>query len=231
MQTKSLKNSFTLIEVLIALGLTSILMATLLFWYKHITTTKHQFKEMEWTILEERYLHQKLGNIFSSLPCNSENFKQHFFTSDTDQRQIVGNSLVFYFDNGPNLDPQLANFVLGRIYLDAQSKTICLGVWPLKGKDPSYTLPLLNQVEKVAFSFYFPPQNHFIVDPEKVSRTVPQSGWQIIWKDEYQQLPALIKVDITRMPVGDFSGRTLEYVFDIPSSMQSITYYQPEKKP
>ena len=109
----------TLIEMVIAIGLLSILLTTLFSWYRHLTLQKGLIYETKWPILEERYVDQRLNTVFARLQD-----EQPFFTTDNDS------SLVFLFDNSPHREPELAKTVLAHLYLDSKDQTLCLGIWP-----------------------------------------------------------------------------------------------------
>ena len=202
------KRPFSLIEVTISLGLLALLLSTLLFWHRSLSRDKEKFTKLKWPLMEERYAGQRLQHILpkAELP---------FFKSD------LSESLVFIFDRGPFEDPLLSGKVLGRLYHDAATHALCLGIWPYPNKEetrhhPSQTLVLLNRISSCKFEFYNPPDPlKKIVDPEVVGLSNPNEGWQDLWKGDYNKLPALIKLTVTR-DLQDELKEPFVYCFELP---------------
>lgn len=205
------KRALSLIEMIVCLGLLSLLLSTLFYWYHSLTKQKEQFNALKGPIMEERYAHQRLQNI---LPKG----EQPFFT-DADH------GLVFLFDNGLDLHPELSGKVLGRLYYDKSTQCLCLGIWPKPEKEqslktPCETLILLDDVSECIFEFYHPPDLFKKpVDPEQVGKPRPSEGWQGTWQVGYHALPALIKLTITH------GKNTFVYCFDLP-----VTIIYPREK-
>lgn len=196
------KRAVTLIEVIICLGLLTLLLTTLSFWYRTLTSHKSELNKSKWSVMEERYAYQRLQQILPQA-------KLPFFT-------CRDGSLVFLFDRGLFPDPLLSNTVLGRLYHDTEQQALCLGIWPEPGQDnllktPSQTIILLDQVSDLSFQFYYPPDPlKKTVDPKEVGKPEPEEKWQESWRGEYQKLPALIKMYVTR------GERKNKYYFDLP---------------
>lgn len=204
------KRAMTLLEVLIGLGLLSILLSTLFFAYRLTHMGKEKLGPIQWPLSEERYAYQRLQKILpkATLP---------FFTSGPD-------SLVFIFDRGIWSDPLLSHNVVARLYFDPTAHALRLGIWPdVKKTDlttPSQTVTLLDRVTSVSFAFYFPPRNpKKIVDPDTINAPRPLEKWGDIWLGDYQVLPALVKVTIVREKIGKMEERSLEYLFDLSSTI------------
>lgn len=199
------KRPISLIEVIICLGLLATLVTTLLALYRSTSQQKEEMDRLNWSLMEERYAHQRLQTILpiAELPL--------FTTFD--------HSLVFIFDRGPYSDPLLSGKVLGRLYFDEAQHALCLGIWPLPNQEdprrtPSQTLTLLEGVTACTFSFYQPPppfKNP--VNPPMVGTPSPLEGWQNEWQQAYHTLPALVKLSLTREWA---SKRAFEYIFDLP---------------
>ncbi|MCB1180725.1 MAG: DUF1494 domain-containing protein [Chlamydiia bacterium] len=210
------KRFFTLIEVILSLTLIALLLSTLLFWYNHLLSLRTERETQQMISLQTHLLHQRLKRILPKATAT------HFFTTSTDETLLNGQSLIFTFDNGPQSEPRLSDEVLGRLYLNTHTKTLCLGIWPIPehGKDPHLTLSLLDHVEHLAFEFYFPPDPfRLIVSPDKVGEKVPKIGWQKNWDSGYCMLPALIKMVVTKV-----DGTIEIFPYDIRSANLPIVY-------
>ncbi len=203
------KRPISLIETIVCLGLVALLLSSLSFWYRSVTHQKHLFNKLKGPLMEERYAQQRLQRILS-------NVGRPFFTSTSDK------SLLFIFDRGPFEHPKLSGKVLGRLYFDEPSNSLCLGIWPYPDKDhpeyhPSQTVVLLDGVAQCYFSFYSPPDLfQKPVDPEEVGHPRPREGWQDEWLNSYDTMPALVKVVIERDLAKGIKGHTIEYQFDLP---------------
>src|ERR1700733_15857780 len=166
------KRSISLIEVIVSLGLLSLLLSTLFFWYHSLSKQKETFNRLKWPLMEERYAHQRLQHILPKpeLPI---------FTLHPD------GDLVFTFDRGLSVYPDLSGRVLARLYYDPTAYAICLGIWPCPAlhkqplESPSQTLVLLDGVTECSFHLYSPPDPfRKPVDPEEVGKSRPTDGWQ-----------------------------------------------------
>ncbi len=183
----SRKHSITLVELLISLSLLTLLLSTLFFWYRHHTVQKNKIEKLKHPYLEERYLWQRLDHIVLAA-----------------ESPVLGDSstLVFRFDRGVSRDPKLSDRVVGKIYHDPGTRTLCLGVWPdfedsKAVTEPSLSLTLLDEVDELKLRFYSPP-NPFkkVVDPDQVGNPRPQDGWQSVWT--FKQVPAFVHMTLTR---------------------------------
>jgi type II secretory pathway pseudopilin PulG len=201
------KRALSLIETVISLGLIALLLSTLFFWYHSMARQKQVYNRLKGPLLEERYAYQRLQKVLlqAELPL--------FTTED--------NSLVFIFDRGPDLQPQLSGKVLGRLYWDQTSHALCLGIWPLPAKESeemlSQTLVLLDGVTSCAFEFYFPPDPFKKpVDPEAVKIPRPKEGNQEEWLQAYETLPAWIDLKVARAQEKGIDNHSFVYRFDLP---------------
>lgn len=207
------KRSITLVEVLIALGLLSLLLSSLFFWYRNLSSCHSKLNHIKSPLQEERYVLQRLQKILpkAELP---------FFQSDQ-------GSLVFVFDRGVAPNPALSGKVLARLYYDQSIQGLCLGLWPEPPKEGSFseTLLLLDHIKKAKISYYHPPDPFKKpVSPEEVGKLRPKEGWQKEWKIEYDSLPSFVKVKLKRDPLPGLEkegDRTIELCFDL---MQPIVY-------
>ena len=202
------KRAFSLVETLVSLGLVALLLSSLAYWYRSITTQKITFNNLKGPLMEERYAHQRLQRIFPTI-------ENPFFASASD-------NLVFIFDRGTYVEPKLSGKVLGKLYFDPYIKSLCLSIWPFpeaekQERAPSQNFVLLDGVSACSFAFYFPPDLlKKPVDPETVGLPRPREGWQEIWLSSYKTIPALVKIHITRCENKGIEDHTIEYLFDLP---------------
>lgn len=204
----------TLIEVVIALGLLSLLLSTLFFWYRQLSTQRSKIEIAKWPTLEVRYAGQRLNTIFSRLQD-----LEPFFTTDNDS------SLVFLFDNSPHSQPELAKTVLACLYVDKEDNTLCLGIWPHPStgkKEPFEKQVLLGNISEMGFTFYNPPPfPRKSIDPPEVGYSYPHRGEQSSWRKNYQTRPAMMIITVTR------GKDVLNFAFDLPTSVNTPRLEKP----
>lgn len=193
------RRALTLIELLLSLSFCALLTTSLFFWYRHLSQKKYELAQLTLPYKEEQCAYQRLCRVFAKVELP-------FFTEE---------GVVFRFDRGIANHPRLSDRVLGKLYYDAPTQTLCLGIWPdlTQTEDPfspSETLLLLDQVESCLFSLYSPPPPFALpVDPEGVGQPKPLSGWQEVWLSDYETLPALIKIEAIHR------GKPWEIFFDL----------------
>lgn len=202
------RSNFTLVEVMISLTLMTLLLSCLFSWYRSMVSSKAELSHAKVPVMEEHYFTKRVQEMLtkSTLQKGAEEDITLFY------HEIESNALVFTFDNGPCRQPLLSNLVMGKLYLDREKDLLCLGLWPLanRGKAPSFTFVLLDQVTKLSFEYYYPPDHfRFEVDPDATLQPSPKEGWQNEWLKKYEKLPALVRVNVER------NACDKSYLFDL----------------
>lgn len=227
------KRYTTLLEMLIALGLTTILLTSLLFYYNYVAQLNNKISNLEHATFQQRYLQHRLSDLFThALPVKDS--KHRFFYSTNDPDNIFLNNtqnLVFSYDNGIVLNPPLANEVLGRLYID-RDNNLTLMTWPARDQwEPNgpatagHKEVLLPQVDSLTFEFLILPKKQ--KDPPKENEPtnpfpeLPTLGWhQDLWKKEYDQIPSAVKIIIRTKPKDEL----ITYAFPIPKSKDIVHF-------
>ena len=137
--------SFSLIELLIAFSLGVFLLVSL--FSVHVIIRQHHKKAREFSkgVLEEAYVFQRLQTLFTSILNTNESV---FYTN--------GNSLIFTYDNGPDLNPSFSGSVLGQILVDEEDRLLLL-TWSLE--DPTHPKKeeiFMHSTNSISFSFFHP---------------------------------------------------------------------------
>lgn len=236
---KKSKRAMTLIEMLIAMGLTMVLLSTLMFFYYQITLLNFQIDKKENQAFQKLFLSTRLSEILPKTVSPNDVKKDfYFFTSYMGEGDIKPgeSSLVFTFDNGVKLDPHFSNHVLGRLYID-RSNRLSLAIWPSPARWEEYATPpmkkeiLLENVESLQFSYYVPPEkdrknfwNRADIKKKenKALQMDVEGSWRPEWHQEYGELPALIKIILTQ--VGSEGPERTELVFPLPNTNLAIIY-------
>lgn len=217
------RHYLTLVEVLISLALTMLLLSTLTYFYQDVSKMNAEYEKLRKEGFQQTYVENRLANILPKAVSPTDKKKDFsFFTSgDANGFLKMGQpSLVFTFDSGVELDKSFANHVVGRLFLNRENQLI-LATWPSPKRWDAVKLPpmkkevLMEQVDSIHFEFYVPPANG------KDAHTIePKNAWHKEWKQEYQKLPALVRLLLTRQ------GKTITFVFPIPASDMVIHYEQ-----
>lgn len=149
------KLKFTLLEVLIALGLTLLLLSTLLSLYVNIEKTASWWQREEKTQFTLRVFTHRMTNIFMRL-LEIDQKKSFFFTSDS--------GLIFSYDNGASLDRTFSGPVLGQLFIDSKGD-LYLITWPEKelwgdsGTPPFHREVLMKNLASMQLSFLHKDEN------------------------------------------------------------------------
>jgi type II secretory pathway component PulJ len=227
--------SITLIEVIISMLLTMIVLTALMYFFREVQMISHETERHQNESFQQRYLENRLMDILpkSQKPALKKSF---FFTGAGGGGLFkVGTSyLVFTYDNGVNFDPEFSNHVLSRLYIDPQEQLI-LAKWPApkrweKGVSPPMKKEILmTNVENISFEFYVPLE----YKGELFGRRISEESWKLLdrdlmqewmpeWKQEYNMLPAMVKVHLKVKDKGELVDRT--YLFPLPNSELLIIY-------
>lgn len=203
------KSSALLIEIVIALGLLSILSLFLFNSFFQISAYGSLFDQASKREDLLTNAHQVLSRVFSQVEHEKKpaTLKTScFFTSPLPSLDCT-QSLVFTYDNGVDRDPLYSNCVLARIFVDS-NKCLCLMLWPSPSRWPDCGGSLfrkeilLDKVSSLHFTFYFPE-----LTPQKVASEEIQTGREkkeikggehTIWLKEYEEIPVIVKLKVLR---------------------------------
>lgn len=157
----------TLLEIIIAMILTSIVLMALMYFYEdvvHIGANVDKMREEEFYL---RYVENRLINTVAlAVPKKdtSANDAVFFSTNDASIAMPGSQTLIFMFDNDISLDKDFSNHVLGRLYVDPEGK-LTLAYWPspkrLKlGQEaiPMKKEILFQDASSLAFEFFIAPE-------------------------------------------------------------------------
>lgn len=217
------RQQLTLIEVLISLALTMLLLSTLTYFYQDIMKMNVEYEKLRKEGFQFTYVENRLSNILPKAVSPTDKKKDFaFFTSgDANGFLKMGQpSLIFAFDSGVEVDKNFANHVVGRLFVNKDNQLI-LATWPSPKRWESIKQPpmkkeiLMDQVDSLHFEFYVPPGKANNQHPIE-----PKNAWHKEWKQEYQKLPAMVRVLLTRQ------GKSMNFVFPIPASDLVIHYDQ-----
>lgn len=222
------KLSVTLIEVLIAMTLTLMLLGFLSHLYLQVSLMGKETEKLQKEEFKQNLVEKRLSNLFSKIiPSSNMNPDYFFYTSEPFQLGGKQN-LVFTYDAGVDLNQDLSNHILGRLYLD--SDQLILSSWSSPNKwefNPKPVMKkevLLDHVNEMHFEFYVPPnrdRSHF-VKQVKNDEKLEENVWLKSWKQSYHELPAIVRIYLKRKINGEEIQEV--FAFQLPKSKLYIMY-------
>lgn len=234
------KHPLTLIEVLIALSLSSLIMTAMFYFYQKAVRLDAAVQKVEHQVFSLRLLESQLMRIIPRTMSTKEAENDFFFlTGRSDQISKNGTPyLLFSYDRGVDLDPLFSNIVLGRLYVDKRGRLI-LATWPAPSRWPQdrNLVPmkrevLYDNVTNLLFSFYNPPeQKNTNESTTPIRRSIRgivfsdpevKGGFMKEWKNDYGMLPALMKLEIETHKNGITEKRIFPFTF--PYGNRLVTY-------
>jgi type II secretory pathway pseudopilin PulG len=233
MTNRSKKIHFsTLIELLIGMGLLSILVTVLMTGYATLNELNRKTAKARELGFAERYAQLRLTSVFTRLilPTN-KNPQGHFFTQEENgpNTPAVGMSLVFSFENEAVIDPQFSGGVLSKLYLD-KNGDVTLAIWPMPKKtvddETRWPPPMIQEVLckdilQMGFRFYFPPTANLAIGEAESVKTGkgPEDNFGNEWLKEWKGLPAGVIVILNNR-----NGVQHEIAVPIPKGQKMINY-------
>lgn len=220
---KNRRLKFTLLEVLIALALATVILSTLLYFYFQMSQASIVADRAAVESFKIRFLENRLRDL--TLRMVEPNNEDHvFFSGNSNFGLFLPNTdnLVFTYDNGKVLSDSLSSYVLGRLYVDPE-KRLTLMTWQDRSKWKDNVLPpfhrevLFDNVEKFGIDFFVGPKSD-----EEQSLTPREElrlpKWFKPWGKDFQELPALLKFTITT------EGGDIVYVFPLANKNAKVIY-------
>lgn len=235
----------TLLELIISMTLTIALLTTLSYFYLQVNQINHEMDRTQNESFEKRYIENRFAAILPQTTTSKPSNKNVYFFSGSNSDDLFksgSENLIFTFDNGVKLNKEMAYHVIGRLYLDKKGN-VTLAIWPTKNrwkeneKNPPVSQEILMaNVDTLTFAFFTPPNKGttFQQDPKKPEikkslERLPESirgEWTGEWRREYDQLPAIVKITITRVieKKKKKEKETLVFAFPLPHTVQPIIY-------
>lgn len=222
------RRCMTLLEVLIALSLTAILLSLLMVFYRDQDLINQKLDQLEREAFQMMYIENRLSMIIPKIIAPNDTKKDfYFFVSNESNSTLKPNipSLYFTYDNGNELKKVFSNHVLGRLYLDKEDRLgLATMPSPQRWEHPvplEYEV-LMTGVADLQFEFYVPPDKDrkvFLQNGKKLSEIIPKNHWHQVWKYDYKQLPAILRIKIR---LND--GKEMQFAFPLPNTDLGIMY-------
>jgi hypothetical protein len=145
------RRPFTLLEMMVSLGLLSILLVILFGVYHQISSAQTEMERIRERAFANRYLQTRLSDVLSKV-VKPKKSGHPFFMISEEHAYAEGKSLIFTYDNGYACDRRFAGKVTGRLYLSPE-KRLFLATWPLDAPTSMRKELLFEGVEVVDFVF------------------------------------------------------------------------------
>lgn len=226
------KRAFSLLEVMVALALTSLILVSVLSFFKEISKTNRIAEGVAQESFRLRYLESRLSQIFPTAGSNLSKKDFYFFSTHNPP------ALTLSYDNGTCKQKELSNTVLGKFFLDPQKRCFYLATWPSPDKwTPGIQPPLkleilMEDVDEINWEFFVPPDKNW--KPKLLGNTsktgsskqdppvkpTVSSGWTAEWRQEYKLLPGLIRLQLKS------GGKSSRFIFPLSQTERQIVYTQ-----
>jgi len=211
----------TLLELLIAMGLVSILLTVLMGIYSQTVKTQHSIERSLQSNFQLLYAQFRLNQVIPTIlnPADDkDNQGWAFYTQSP-------HSLVFTYDNGAGSGSLFSNEVIGRLFVDQQNRLMLL-TWPVPKRyadvDPPMRVEvLLENVSGLTFDFYKPEPSETKqqkISPER--KTGEYGSGFTTWSPQEKDLPALMRIIVTCE--GD--KKPVLYAFVLTHSSTPVSY-------
>ncbi len=190
------KQPFSLIEMMIALGLLGLLMTSLFFWYQNLATRSKDRPASFQKKTQEYYAFHQLERVFAHLAPPLGSTHTYFYT----ERNSLGNTDIFFtYDHGTDREPAFSGVLLATLHIE--NRQLALTIWP----HPQYrdamaprTQILFPEVSQCSFRGLAPrTATTLFVSSHPVGIPPIQPGWHTEWPLEWNQLPGLIHITLT----------------------------------
>jgi hypothetical protein len=148
MDLRRKKYSLTLLEVLIALSLASILLCGLFTFYTQIAKKQLELKELKRTVMPIELMRQRLNHLFAQAQTEQGDTPRFFYT--VSHPDAIGPALFFSYDYGVDPNPAFCGNLKGMLYLN-HTHQLCLATW--SGQDSRQEI-FLEQIESFKLNLF-----------------------------------------------------------------------------
>jgi len=213
---KKHKRPFTLLELMIAMGLVTLLISILGFSYRQITEVNRLMDLKMEEAFEKRYAEMRLGKVLPSIKEGT------FFRTGASlpfEKEDTKN-IFFEFDNCFKYDSTLSGLVVGRLFLDKKGRLLLALLpgsdrWDEEASLKAHFEVLLDEVDTLSWEFYVPPKKR----SKYGLADLPDEAWGK-WHDtwNYNVLPALVRLRMKR------KGEETTFAYPLPESELHVVY-------
>lgn len=200
------RHPFTLLEIIIAIALASILLTFLFSTLRQTAIANSKIKTVQSVVHQRLCLQLRLSALFDVLEF--ERKKVEFYTAP--HAESLGDALYFSYKQQVDADPQFIGTLNAVLFLKHPQKQLCLDTFSTTGTARREIF--LENLKELSFQF---------LDAQK-------GRWESHWAKEADFSPALLKLIVTekdKNPHKDF----IEFGFTLNAPGAEIIYYKGDK--
>ncbi len=234
------RRAFTLIEVIVSMGLAMGVLVTLMGFYAYVSYLGKLGKNQEKMVFQTLYIQSRLSEVLPQAVPSYEAGKDekkeikseyNFFSTHINGMP----SLTFLFSGGASTDPLFSGNCLGRLYVNTH-RQFCFATfpsplqWHQASEIPLKMEILLEGVDSVNFAFFVPLEvkRDLMWESLSIARAgktkadpiagLPQGQWVAEWQNDYRKIPPLVRLEVVK------GKDTIKFVYPLPKSEYMVVY-------
>ncbi len=173
------KRYFFLLEIVVALGLLSLILLALFSFYVHFSRAERKLNLVRTELIPLQQMRVRLNQLFSAI-LSPQGQSSTFHTE--------GGELVFVFDNGVDPEPIFSGAIRGKLYRNG-SKQFVFEQSPIgEGTQPLRREILLSKVDRLEFQFFHVKRLY----------NDGRGEWQVEWLTKQHELPSMVRLSLKR---------------------------------
>ena len=190
---------FFLLEIVVALGLLSLILLALFSFYVQFSRAEHKLDLVRTELIPIQHMRVRLNQLFSAL-LPPEGQSSTFHTE--------GGEVMFVFDNGVDPEPIFSGAIRGKLYLDGSGQFV-FEQSPLgEGNLPLRREILCSKVEQMEFQFFHVKRLY----------NDARGEWQTEWPAKQHELPPMVRLSLKK------GGKEEKFAFLVPTAGLMATY-------
>ncbi|MBF8263884.1 MAG: hypothetical protein HW387_1549 [Parachlamydiales bacterium] len=214
---KRTKRAAILLEMIIALGLTAILLSVLFRFFAGSVRMDQKVDTARTQLYQRQHFQMRMATILNSMVPRSSMSPPKGSSFYTVDEKMPG--FITIFDNGIDPDPLYSGPILGKVFLDLNGN-LTLALWPLEKQEKNIyrTEILLSNVQKIRFQFLAKKSLQ-----HTDSKAIPINStleWRTNWPQNCWDIPSMIRLII------DQNNQETGFAFALPSIEPIITYHE-----
>jgi len=209
------KRTYFLLELLIALGLTAVLLSILFRFFAGSVRVDQKIGEARSILYQRQHFQTRISSVFNSIVPRSASTPTSGPSFYTVHEKSP--SFVAVFDNGIDPDPQFSGPILGKIFLDADN--LMLVLWPLEKTEKNVYRKeiLISGVQNMRFQFLGKKSAH---QGDLSAVSINSSlEWRTDWPKNRWDIPSIVRIVLSQ------DNQEISFAFILPLIEPIITYH------
>jgi type II secretory pathway pseudopilin PulG len=191
---------FFLLEIVVALGLLSLILLALFSFYVQFSRAEHKLELVRTEMIPLQQMRVRLNQLFGALlPPQGQASTFH-----TD-----GEALIFVFDNGVDPEPIFSGAIRGKLYRNGSEQFVFEQSPIGEGTQPLRREILSSKVERMEFQFFHVKRLY----------NDARGEWQTEWPSKQHELPPMVRLSLKRA-----DKEEEKFAFLVPTAGLMATY-------